>query len=200
MTLFKCARMLFAAPIRLIFGIERKGVENIPAEGPVIICSNHLSNFDPVILGASLNRDLKFMAKAELFKNPLLRGIITAFGAFPVNRGKGDSEAVKKAIELVKNGNALTMFPEGTRNKLGGEPGRFKSGAVLFAYKTHAPILPVAIIVKGPVRPFKKIIVAIGKPITYDELNFKEGSAEELRSVSTILRERVTALINENKF
>lgn len=199
MTLFKCARFLFVAPIRLIFGIKRKGVENIPADGPVIICSNHLSNYDPVILGASLDRDLKFMAKAELFKNPLLRGIITAFGAFPVNRGKGDSEAVKRAIEIVKNGDALTMFPEGKRNKAGGEPARFKSGAVLFAYKTRAPILPVAIIVKGRVRPFKRIVVAIGKPITYDELNLKEGSMEELRSVSTILRDRVTALINENK-
>ncbi|HEX2937851.1 MAG TPA: lysophospholipid acyltransferase family protein, partial [Ruminiclostridium sp.] len=99
MTFFTFARTLLGAPLRLIFGIKRYGVNNLPEQGAVILCSNHRSNFDPVILGAALSRDLNFMAKAELFKIPLFRSLIKTLGAFPVNRGKHDSDAVKKAIE-----------------------------------------------------------------------------------------------------
>lgn len=195
MSFYTGARIVMSPILRLIFCIKRTGHRNLPSQGPVILCSNHRSNYDPVILGASLSRDLKFMAKAELFKNPVLRFIITSLGAFPVRRGKGDSEAVKKAISILKDGDVLAMFPEGTRLKEGGTPLRFKSGAALFAYQTHAPIVPVAIVAKGKVRPFKRIEVRVGKPLSFEELGFTDGSTENIRKVSEFLHNQVEALI-----
>lgn len=197
MTFFTFARLIFGAPLRLIFGIKRYHVKNMPKSGPVILCSNHRSNYDPVILGAALNRDLRFMAKSELFSNPFLGALIKALGAFPVRRGKNDSDAMKKAVEILETKSVLTMFPEGTRNKDGGEPLRFKSGAALLAYKTHAPVVPAAIVTRGRVRPFKRNVVVIGKPISYEELGFTDGSMENLREVSGYIHDKVYELIKE---
>lgn len=196
MSFYNGVRVVMSPIFRLIFCIKRTGHHNLPSQGPVILCSNHRSNYDPVILGASLGRDLKFMAKAELFKNPVLRFIIKLFGAFPVKRGKGDFEALKRAISILNEGNVLAMFPEGTRLKAGGTPLRFKSGAALFAYQTHAPIVPVAIVTKGSVRPFKRIEVRVGKPLSYEELGFTDGSSENIRKVSGFLHDQVESLIN----
>ena len=167
----------------------------MPVSGPVIVCSNHRSNYDPVILGASLSRDLNFMAKAELFKIPLFKGLITAFGAFPVQRGKGDAEASRTAVHILEEGNVLAMFPEGHRQKSGSGLQRFQKGTARFAYKAHAPVLPVAIVTKGRVRPFKRNALRVGTMIPYEELGFTDGSAENLASVSTFIRSRVEALL-----
>jgi 1-acyl-sn-glycerol-3-phosphate acyltransferase len=172
-------------------------MSNMPENGPVIVCSNHRSNYDPVILGASLSRDLNFMAKAELFKIPLLRGLITAFGAFPVQRGKGDAEASRTAVRILEEGGVLAMFPEGHRQKNGNDLQRFQKGTARFAFKTHAPILPVAIMTKGRVRPFKKNAVRVGALISYEELGFTDGSAENLVAVSASLRSRIERLLQE---
>lgn len=198
MSFYSTARFIMTPLIRLIYGIKVEGRENIPQNGSVIVCSNHRSNSDPVILGASLPYELKFMAKAELFKIPFLKGLIRLLGAFPVNRGKNDTEAIKSAVRLLKDGKVLAMFPEGTRQKVGMVPLRFKSGVSLFAYKTRAVVLPVAIASKGKVRAFKRNIVRIGKPLSYEELGFMDGSAENIRNASAIMRDRIINLINEN--
>lgn len=195
MSFYNGTRIIFSPLLRLIFGIKRTGTENLPPEGPLIICSNHLSNYDPVILGASLKRDVKFMAKSELFKNPFLRIFITLLGAFPIERGKGDISALNKFADMLKSGNALIIFPEGHRNKKGGTPLRFKSGVSLLAYKTHAVVLPVAIVTKGKVGPFRRNEVRAGKPLSYDELGFSDGSPENLRNVSRFLHDKVDGLI-----
>lgn len=196
MSFYTGVRVVMSPILRLIFRIKRTGYRNLPSEGPVILCSNHRSYYDPVILGASFKRDLKFMAKAELFENPILRLIITSLGAFPVKRGKRDSEAVKKAISILKNGEVLAIFPEGTRLKEGSAPLRFKSGVALFAYQTHAPVVPVAIVTKGRVRPFKRTEVRVGKPLSFEELGFTNGSSQDIRRVSDFLHDQVEALIN----
>jgi 1-acyl-sn-glycerol-3-phosphate acyltransferase len=196
MSFYNNVRVVFSPILRLIFGIKRVGKANLPLNGAVIICSNHRSNYDPVLLGASLGRDLKFMAKAELFKNPFLRVLITSLGAFPVRRGQGDSEAINKAVSILNNGNALIMFPEGHRQKSGGTPLRFQSGAARFAYTTHATVLPVAIVTKGDVKPFKRNIIRVGKPLSYNDLGFTDGNRENLHEVSNMLRDKVDELIH----
>jgi 1-acyl-sn-glycerol-3-phosphate acyltransferase len=195
MSFYNGARIVFSPLVRLIFGIKRTGTENLPQQGPLIICSNHRSNYDPVILGASLKRDVRFMAKAELFKNPFLRILITLLGAYPIERGKGDTAALNKFADILNSGTALIIFAEGHRNKKGGSPMRFKSGVSLLAYKTHATVLPVAIVRDGKVGPFRRNEVRVGKPLSYDELGFTDGSLKNLRDTSRLLHDKVDDLI-----
>lgn len=196
MNIYAGVRIIFAPVVRLVFGIKREGTANLPMNGAVIVCSNHRSNYDPVIIGASLRRDLNFMAKAELFKNPFLRLLITSLGAFPVRRGQGDFGAINKAMSILDSGRVLLMFPEGHRQKVGDTLQRFESGAVRCAFKTHAAILPVAIVTKGAIRPFKRNIVRVGKPLSYEELRFTDGSRENLREISLMLRDKVDELVH----
>lgn len=198
MGMYEAARRHVAPFLRFIFGIKGVSGDEFPKEGPVIVCSNHRSNFDPVILGSLFDsRNLHYMAKAELFKIPVFNALIKAFGAFPIHRGKADKAAIVIARKLLHDGNALVMFPEGTRTKNMGAPRKFKPGIAMFAYKSHAPILPVLIETKGHVRPFKKNIVKVGKLITFDELGFTDGSSENLHAVTATLYERVTAMMDK---
>jgi 1-acyl-sn-glycerol-3-phosphate acyltransferase len=199
MSFYNGARAVAGPIFRFVFGIKSSGIENIPKEGPLVVCSNHRSNYDPVIIGSALPCELKFMAKAELFKIPLFSGLLRMLGAFPVSRGKHDTEAVKKSIRVLKSGKVLLMFPEGHRQKKGDTLQNFKSGAVLFAYKAHAPIIPVAIVTKGTVRPFKRNKVLIGKPMRYEDMGFTDGSMENLHAASSILRDKIAELISADK-
>lgn len=184
--------------IRFLFRAKVSGLENLPESGPVILCTNHKSNFDPLVIGLYLKRQPFFMAKAELFRIPLFNRLIRALGAFPVKRGHGDIDAIKKAIRILRAGNMLAMFPEASRLRKGDAPAKFHSGAVLLAYKTKSPILPAAIVCKGRERPFKKLAFRVGKLITYEELGFTDGNYEELRNISERVRERVVQLLAED--
>lgn len=194
MSFFSQARKL-SRFLRRLMNIRFEGRENLPAQGPVILCSNHRSNFDPVLLGTVLQRDLFFMAKASLFRVPLLNVLIRALGAFPVERGAGDFRAVGRAIDIVRSGHVLAMFPEGHRLKSGGEPQRFHSGAALIAARTGAPLVPAAVICRGRVRFFKRKLVRVGRPIPVSELGLADTSRESLRKASEKLRQAVIDLM-----
>lgn len=150
------ARVLYA----LVYRLEARGVSNVPASGPVVLCCNHKSLQDPITLAAWLNRKVYYMAKEELFRIPVLRSVIRYFGAFPVRRGGVSKEAVRTAIALLKEGKVLGIFPEGTRNRTLGEG---KRGAVTMALRAGAKVVPVALI--GSYRPFTKLIVVYGEPL-----------------------------------
>lgn len=130
---------------RLVFGHATEGSERIPREGPVIIASNHVSNWDPVLVGLGCPRELHFMAKQELFENPLLRWLITAYNALPVRRAGADYRALRAAAQVLDGGGALIMFPEGTRS-VSGEIGRAKAGVGFLACTTGAPVVPTCIV------------------------------------------------------
>ncbi|MDR3644163.1 MAG: lysophospholipid acyltransferase family protein [Clostridia bacterium] len=195
MSFYSVAKFLFSPISRFMFQVTVEGSENLPAEGSAILCANHKSYIDPVFLAIVLHRPLNFMAKAELFRVPLLGPVIRGLGAFPVHRGKADSEAVRRAISVVQQGSVLAMFPEGTRLKQGETPQRFKSGAALIAFRTKAVIIPAAIITKGKVRLFKKTRVRIGKPMTCEDLGMTDGSIENLRQASEIIHSIVLGLL-----
>lgn len=137
------------------------GLHNVPQEGPYVLCSNHISNVDPVLIACAVPVDLYFMGKAELFFIPVLGWILRKIGVFPVKRGTGDVNAVKRALTILKEGKVLAMFPEGTRVK-DDEESPTKSGAAIFAIKGAAPILPVA--VRGSMKLFSKNEVIFGEP------------------------------------
>ncbi len=148
----KVITAVLTALFRLIIDLRVEGIEHFPMDGPVIVAANHVSNFDVFPLQMALPRPLFFMAKAELFRNPLLDVLFRNLGAFPVYRGQRDQWALQHARRVLKHGVVLGMFPEGTRSK--GHGLRVgKTGAARLAIEMRVPIVPVAII--GSDRFFK---------------------------------------------
>ena len=145
------------------------GKENIPQKDAFILCCNHTSMTDPFFKVAFFNRQIHFMAKAELFKVGLFRVVLNALGAFAVNRGKGDMTAINKAEQLINDGKILGIYPEGTRHP-SGPPHKAKSGVAYIAMDTKANILPVSIYREGKYNFFKKTTIRIGKLMEYNTL------------------------------
>lgn len=143
------------------------GRENAPTSA-AIIASNHLSNFDPPLLGSMLSRRVYYFAKIELFRNPIVARILKAYHAFPVRRGEADKQAWKQSIIILKRGDQLIFFPEGTRSKTG-ELGRPQPGMARLAVSAGVPIIPAAILgserIKDAIKRKAKLGIAIGQPI-----------------------------------
>ena len=180
---------------KLFFGVKFHGAETFPMEGGVLICPNHLSNNDPVLIAANIFKRLRFMAKKELFSVPVLSSVVKFFGAFPIDRSTSDLGAVRATMSILKGGDALVIFPEGRRNK---EflPEKIKPGAVTIASKAGVPIMPVYI--KGKYRLFGKTELFFGKPIPVEKLReVVETAAKDSENKNKILsRFLYDAIIN----
>lgn len=179
--IFNLIRKVAFIILRCIFFIRVEGKENIP-EGPFIICANHRSYLDPVLIILIFDRRVYFMAKSELFRIWWLAPIIKAFGAFPVKRGKSDIGAIKKAIEVIKSGNILGIFPEGKRNRTKEIILKGEKGVATIIKATGAKVLPVSI--SGKIVPFGRIRVRIGR-----SMEFKDNSLDNQEIVDTIMNE-----------
>ncbi len=180
-----------------LFRIEVKGEENIPQNGALLVCPNHISNWDPIILAAVSDRQIRFMAKASIFKIPLLNVLIKALGVFPVHRGSADPTALKTAINHLKNGDAVGMFPQGTRC-IGKEPKNteIKSGVGMIAYRSKADVIPVLIKTKGyKIMPFRKVYINFGEVIRYEELGLEQGTQAEYTAAAEKIFDRVLELV-----
>lgn len=159
---------------RPLFRIEIINREKSFYKGKLILCCNHFSAFDPVLMGEYYPRPVYFMAKKELFRKFFFRILIEFFNAFPVNRSGVDRAAISKAVEVINSGNTLGIFPEGTRSS-GEEIGKGHKGLALIAYLTGAPILPMAICnLKKVSRGRKKIIWPKIRIIFGDIINTEE--------------------------
>ncbi len=164
--------------IRFVFRLRSRGGENLPQEGGFVLAANHLSNFDPWPLGLPLfpKRWLRFMGKSELFRPPL-GWILRAGGAFPVRRGEGDMAAVETAVELVRAGEIVVMFPEGTRRKKGlvkkYQP-RPHTGAARIALTAGAPLVPARISGTDRLLRLGPFGVTYGAPLSLDDLRDRE--------------------------
>lgn len=181
-----------------MFRVKVVNPEKEPKSG-VLLCSNHISNLDPVLIVTSLKNETKFMAKKELFKIPVVGSFIKLFGAFPVERGSVDLSAMKKAISLLEEGNTVGIFPQGTRCS-GQNPRdtKVKSGAGMIVTRSQVDIVPVAIITKkNKSRIFGKKYIVIGDLIKYDSLNNVDKSREEFDSISALIFERICDLHDE---
>jgi len=176
-----------------------RGRENVPSQGPLLIVSNHLNLTDPPLLGISLGRKVIFMAKEELFRSRFSSYFIRGFGAFPVRRGQLDKKALRQAQQVLAEGVALAMFPEGTRSRNAQLQPAF-SGSALIAYRHGVPILPVGITgtekIKGVAwllrRP--RITVNIGHPFYLPPVNSKL-SKDELAELTNSMMERIAELL-----
>lgn len=171
-------------PLFLFYRYKLINKNNIPDEGRYIIASNHISGPDCIFVGLGQKRYIRFMAKTELFQNKFLNWFFTKMGAFPVNRGKGDTSAINNAKQMIENGEILGIFIEGTRSK-SGEFLKPKSGAVMLAHQMDCKIIPCAISCKGLKSSFwRRKYVHFGDPVTVEELGITKASPREYRDAS----------------
>ncbi len=167
---------------KLLFGkIEISGIEKIPSDRNFLVTPNHLSNFDPPLIAAFLPLEMAYMAKASLFKVPVVNWVIKAFKAFPVKRG-GDVAAIRTAISILKDNRNLVIFPEGKRVRTSGTLGEGKHGAAMIAAKAGVGILPVGIETTYKLR--RGVKVKIGDYIDLSEYSGKRLSAEDLHNIT----------------
>lgn len=185
--IYSFCRALLRGIYRIAFRFEAKGIENIPDEGGVLLCSNHVSLFDPPSVGIALERKVHFMAKMELFKIPVLGWLIRELGAFPVKRGGVSKESIKNSLKILREGKVMGIFPEGSRHS----EGAGKKGAASFALRTEATVVPAAII--GNYKLFRKTIVVYGKPIDISRFQENPETAVDL------LTEEIMSKIQELK-
>lgn len=197
MTLYKFLYACLAWVFRLIYRVHSHGEDVIPGEGACIIAPNHTSALDCIIIAVSAPRQVYFMSKAELFKIPIFAGLIRALGAFPVKRKEGDVGAVKKSIALLKDGNALCMFPQGTRCpyvELESTRDKLKWGVGLISEKSGSDIIPVYIQTKlNKLKLFRRTDVYYGAPVSPSEFAGFEGRDRHAQA-SALVFDRICLL------
>jgi len=183
--------------VKVLFRHRARGVENVPATGGFVLAANHWSNLDPWPLAIPLfpHRFLRFMAKAELFWFPL-GWIISAGGAFKVRRGESDGDAIATAIDLVREGYPVVIFPEGTRRGKGmrkRHEARWRSGAARIALTADVPLVPAGISGTERLGRLGPLRVAYGAPIATDDLS-KLPLTEAARVATDRLRDAIATL------
>ncbi len=174
----------------IYFRIEKKGEENLP-EGAYILAPKHLSNWDPPILVAKMKRnDIYILAKQELFVNSFVKFLAKKTHVLPVKRGANDTTVIKQSIKVLKNGNILLIFPEGTRNGIE-KNGKIHNGAVVMADMAKVPIVPVGI--QATYKPFSRVIINYGNPMNFEG---KRLEKEEIDRITEKLKENIINLTN----
>ncbi len=170
--------------VRLVYGLHVTGLENVPKTGGAVVACNHISAWDPPIVGVAFGRPLEFMAKKELFEKPLFAAIIRGLRVFPVDRGGQDIGAIKEALRRLKAGRAIGIFVEGTRNAGGAAA---LDGASYLAQRADVPLVPGAIWREG--RAFH---VSFGPPLTPTG-----RSRDDATALTQQVVQRIEALIPE---
>jgi len=198
MRLYDFAKRIFCFQFRLM-GWKMQGMENMPAEGPVILAINHNSFWDPIVAASSLPRQVFFMAKAELFSIPVLGRILLKLGAFPVKRGQGDMNAIRHSLGILKEGRVLGLFPEGARSTTEtiqkGLP-----GMVLLMEKSKASVVPIKVygtrrmLIKG----WGNLAVVVGKPLTAEMLKAPEGVGNRREWIADQITQAMSELSKAN--
>lgn len=183
--------------IKLFIRIKCEGEENIPKKGGFILACNHIHFMDPVLLLCKCNRPIHFMAKVEAFKNKLAAFFLTNLNVFPVNRGRGDKTSIDYAVDLIKTGHVIGIFPEGTRSK-DLKPHEAKAGVSLIARQTKADVLPASVYCERKGGLFRKVTIRFGELIKYEELGISEdGTTRELREAANKIMDEIVDLWEE---
>lgn len=170
MTAYRALQATLVPAIRAVWRLQVRGGQHVPGEGPAVVVANHESQTDPLFLGAAFTRQLRFVAKDELWSVPILGWTLERLGAIPIGRGRGDHDAMAAARARLAAGELVALFPQGTTIP---RPDRaWLRGAARLALATGAPIVPVALVhterVLRPVRPrvgFPSVVVLVGEPI-----------------------------------
>jgi len=175
---------------KVLFKVRIREAGKVPAEGPVIVCANHISWWDPILVANAINRPIHFMAKIELFRNPVFAYVMRRINAFPVDRGKPDLSAIRDSIAVLQRGDVLGIFPEGTRHKNKPMLGEMHPGAALVALRTGSPVVPVAI--RGRYAFRGTVTVLFGEPMVLKGATGR-ASKDMVEGANTIT-EAITAL------
>ncbi|MFV0314406.1 MAG: lysophospholipid acyltransferase family protein [Anaerotignum sp.] len=185
MLLYPFVKTIVKLYYKIMFKVTIVGKENIPQDGSGVLCCNHMSNYDPLTLAVFIDRLPRFIAKKELFENKIFGALLRNLKAFPIDRDVAmDMKSFKTAINVLKNGELLGIFAEGTRVKEG-EDKAAKAGVAVFALKGNAPVIPVTI--SGKYKFRKEIRIEYGKPMTLEEYQGMK--------ITTLMLEEITAKI-----
>jgi 1-acyl-sn-glycerol-3-phosphate acyltransferase len=194
--IYDVARIVLTPPSLLFYRAAAIGVDNVPPSGPVILAPNHFSQWDHFFSGVYLRRKVRFMAKSQLFTNPVITWILHHGGAFPVRRGHNDEEAFITAHAILDNGGCLLMYAEGGRSRTGrlGSP---RPGVGRLALETGVPVIPVAIHGSLGVRGWKrlrfpKVTVQYGEPTSFEVT--EQPTREQQLEVAEQIFDRVRAM------
>lgn len=180
---------VLAPLIRFFWRVKVVGKENVPKEGGFIVCANHIAWVDVLLIGASCPRQVKFIAKKELFKVPVLGWIIKGLGAIRLDRGGSDVGAIKSSIKAAESGDCVAIFPQGHRYP-GVDPSTTptKNGAALIAFRSGCDVIPVCLkSKKNKYCIFRRIEVIFGEPIKNEELSFTDGGNEEYKRATDLI-------------
>ena len=197
--IYRLTWLLCRAFFRLFLRWKIRGAGNVPARGPVILASNHVSNLDPPVVAVGIWRPCEFMAKEELFHHPLVGWYLRQLGAFPVKRGTADRASLKHSLETLEAGRALGMFPEGTRSDTG-ELQEPEIGVGMIVCRSGAPVVPVY--VSGTDRAMPKggglrlvpISVTYGEPLRFDLPEGAKPGREEYEDAARRIMAAIAAL------
>lgn len=181
--------------LNLRFKIKVFGKENIPKDTGVIFCSNHSSNFDPVIVCININRKVHYLAKKELFNTKFKNYWMRKLATIPIDREKTDVVALKNSIKILKENKCLGIFAQGTRNLGSNEDVSAKNGVAFFALKSGVPVVPIGI--KSTYENKGLVKVNIGKPIYFDKYKNEKIKSELLNKVTDEIMLEVKNLVNQ---
>ncbi|MDO5715042.1 MAG: lysophospholipid acyltransferase family protein [Tissierellia bacterium] len=184
--LYRFLQFIFFILLKIIYRVEITGKEYIPQKGPFILCSNHQSIIDPVIITANFKIPIHWMAKKELFEHKFFGSFISTLGAFPIDRQGNDIKAIKTAMRYIKNGEVIGIFPEGTRMKEKNYS-QIKAGTALIAHRTKASVLPVYI--EGNYKIFRKMKIHFRPAIHFDSR--VKLTSEEYEGLSQDIMRRI---------
>lgn len=187
---------LIHAFYKVVFRIEKVNENNLPMEGSVIICANHLNYWDAVGLVTATKRRINFVAKEELFNHNFLNWLAHIFDVIPIKRGMRDMEAMKRCLGSLKSGIALGIFPEGTRKGLA-KGTKVQNGAAYMAFKTRAKVVPVGI--QGSFKPFTKVTLNYGEPIDFSKYDSKNPEKDELDKATKKIMDNIIMLTKKEK-
>lgn len=178
---YRLIKFLASIVIRILFRLEVEGLENIPKEGKLILCSNHINNLDPVIISIVVPRTINWMGKKELFKYKWFGFLLEKLNVFPVDRAGTDIKSVKKALRILKEDKVLGIFPEGTKVK-GFDLVNAKPGVALMAIKSQTNILPIHI--ESNYKFFNKVSIRIGNVIDLSQYKGQKLNNENYTIIS----------------
>ncbi len=198
-------KTVFGPIFKSMYKLEFKGLENVPVDESqrYIVAVNHTCALDPVFVAIPKNvPPLHFMAKVELFKNPVVGWVVKHLYGFPVKRGKGDNSAIEYGEKIIEEGHVMAICPEGKRVKdKNGVPQKAKSGVAVIAKATNASVLPVCIYCDGPIKAGKKVIVSYGKMLSLADMQLdkEEVVTKDIKFAANLVMDNILSLWEAEK-
>lgn len=187
---YRFCRALCKLVVQTLFGFRSIDAQHVPNTGAVIVACNHVSYFDPVVLGIGFSRPVTYLAKKQLFEIPVLGPVIARLGAYPLDREAGGAAALRAALRALKDDCCIGIFPEGGRNRDGKH--EEKGGAALLGALSGAPVVPAAIVGTRTPRPFHRIQVIYGEPLLIERKRKADG--DDLEKWTAEIMRRIRAL------